>query len=346
LDRIIRQEMAMTQSYIVGSRNGGDGVDQGISVVVPVYNEEESISELYERAKVVLEQLGKPWEIIFVDDGSQDRSSQVMDAISFADPHVKGIKLRRNFGQTAALAAGIDHARGSVIIPMDADLQNDPVDIPRLLSKLEEGYDIVSGWRKSRKDAFLSRNLPSLLANKLASRVSGVRLHDYGCTLKAYRREVLERIHLYGELHRFIPALASSIGARVAEIEVTHHPRKFGKSKYGFTRTFRVIIDLITLKLLLTYYSRPMRVFGGIGFLTLGLGGLCWLATMMMKLFMGIDMTGNPLLYMTILAIMSGVQLIGLGFLGEINMRTYYEVQQKPIYVVREIVHREPEPAP
>jgi glycosyltransferase involved in cell wall biosynthesis len=280
----------MTRSYAV---NGANGVGQGISVVVPVYNEEESVAELYERSKAVLAQLGRPWEIIFVDDGSQDRSPQVMETISRADSHVKAIKLRRNFGQTAALAAGIDHAQGSVIIPMDADLQNDPTDIPRLLSRLEEGYDIVSGWRRSRKDSFFSRSLPSLLANKLASRVSGVPLHNYGCTLKAYRREVLKGIHLYGELHRFIPALASSVGARVAEMEVTHHPRKFGKSKYGVTRTFRVMIDLITLKLLLTYYSRPMRAFGGIGFLSLGLGGLCWMATILMKLFLGIDMTGT-----------------------------------------------------
>lgn len=343
MDRIGSQEMAMTQSYIVNGVKGANGAGQGISVVVPVYDEEESVSELYERVKAVLEQLGRTWELIFVDDGSQDRSPELLDAISFSDPHVKVVKLRRNFGQTAALSAGIDHAQGSVIIPMDADLQNDPADIPRLLFKLEEGYDIVSGWRKSRKDSFISRNLPSFLANKLASWVSGVRLHDYGCTLKAYRREVLERIHLYGELHRFIPALASSVGARIAEIEVTHHPRKFGKSKYGFTRTFRVIVDLITLKLLLAYYSRPMRVFGGVGFLILGLGGLSGIATILMKLFLGMDMTGNPLLFVTILAIIGSIQLIGLGFLGEINMRTYYEVQRKPIYIVREIVQQEPD---
>jgi glycosyltransferase involved in cell wall biosynthesis len=265
LDRIMNRDMAMTKSYAVNGANGAYGVSQGISVVVPVYNEEESVPELYERTKIVLAQLGRPWEIIFVDDGSQDKSPQVMDAISRADPHVKTIKLRRNFGQTAALSAGIDHAQGSVIIPMDADLQNDPTDIPRLLSRLEEGYDIVSGWRRSRKDSFLSRSLPSLLANKLASWVSGMPLHDYGCTLKAYRREVLKGVHLYGELHRFIPALASAVGARVAKMEVTHHPQKFGKSKYGVTRTFRVMIDLITLKLLLTYYSRPCGLLAGLG---------------------------------------------------------------------------------
>jgi hypothetical protein len=228
---------------------------------------------------------------------------------------------------------------------MDADLQNDPTDIPRLLDKLEEGYDIVSGWRKSRKDSLI-RTFPSLLANKLASWVTGVTLHDFGCTLKAYRSEVLEGIQLYGDLHRFIPALASSVGARVAEIEVNHHPRKFGKSKYGIARTFKVLIDLLTLKLLLAYNSQPMRIFGGLGFLMISLGALSGMATILMKLLLGTDMTGNPLLFMTVLAILGGIQLTGLGFLGEINMRTYYETQRKPIYVVREVFYHESEEFP
>ncbi|HEU0021247.1 MAG TPA: glycosyltransferase family 2 protein [Dehalococcoidia bacterium] len=316
-----------------------------ISIITPVYNEEENIPELYDNIKLVMEQLGRPWELIFVDDGSRDQSPKLMEAISLKDGRVKSVELRRNFGQTAALAAGIDHARGSIIIPMDADLQNDPTDIPRLLAKLEEGYDIVSGWRKSRKDSLI-RTFPSFLANKLASWVTGVTLHDFGCTLKAYRSEVLEGIQLYGDLHRFIPALASSVGARVAEIEVNHHPRKFGKSKYGIARTFKVLIDLLTLKLLLAYNARPMRIFGGLGFLMMSLGAMCGIATILMKLLLGTDMTGNPLLFMTVLAILGGIQLTGLGFLGEINMRTYYETQRKPIYVVREVFYHQSEELP
>ena len=227
------------------AENGVTDTGQGISIIAPVYNEEENIPEFYARVKAALEEVGRSWELIFIDDGSQDRSTQVMDSISYSDPRVKVVKLRRNFGQTAAMSAGIDYAGGSIVIPMDADLQNDPADIPKLLERLEEGYDIVSGWRKSRRDP-LSKRVPSLFANKIASWLTGVRLHDYGCTLKAYRREVLEGINLYGEMHRFIPALASAVGARITEVEVTHHPRKFGKSKYGISRTIRVILDLLT----------------------------------------------------------------------------------------------------
>ena len=338
-------QSTMADSHEFADVNGLDNSQGMISIITPVYNEEENIPELYENIKRVMEQIGGPWELIFVDDGSQDQSPKLMESISSIDTHVKAVKLRRNFGQTAALAAGIDHARGSIVIPMDADLQNDPEDIPRLLAKLEEGYDIVSGWRKSRKDSLI-RTLPSFLANKLASWVTGVTLHDFGCTLKAYRREVLEGIQLYGDLHRFIPALASSVGARVTELEVNHHPRKYGKSKYGIARTFKVLIDLMTLKLLLAYNAQPMRIFGGLGFLMLGLGGLCGMATILMKLLLGTDMTGNPLLFMTVLAILGGIQLMGLGFLGEINMRTYYETQKKPIYVVREVIYQKPEEVP
>jgi len=334
-----------TDSNEYSAAKGAENFQEVISIITPVYNEEENIPELYENIRQTLEQLGRPWELIFVDDGSRDQSPRLMGSISLIDEHVKAVKLRRNFGQTAALAAGIDHARGSIIIPMDADLQNDPADIPRLLAKIEEGYDIVSGWRKSRKDSLI-RTFPSFLANRLASWVTGVTLHDFGCTLKAYRREVLEGIQLYGDLHRFIPALASSVGARVTELEVNHHPRKYGKSKYGITRTFKVLIDLLTLKLLLAYNSRPMRIFGGLGFLMISLGGLSGMATILMKLLLGTDMTGNPLLYMTVLAMLGGIQLTGLGFLGEINMRTYYETQQKPIYVVREVVYQKSEEFP
>ncbi len=325
-----------------GTTGGVSGMEQGISIVIPVYNEEETVLVLYEKIKEALQPLGKPWELIFVDDGSRDGGPQLMESVCLSDPHVKLVRLRRNFGQTAALAAGFDHACGSVIIPMDADLQNDPSDISKLLAKLDEGYDIVSGWRKCRNDP-LSKRIPSFFANKLISWITGVHLHDYGCTLKAYRREVLDEVKLYTDLHRFIPALASSVGARIGEVEVTHHPRKFGNSKYGFSRTFGVLLDLITVKLLLAYRAGPMRIFGGIGFLLLGMGNLLGVGTILMKVFFGVDMTGNPLLFLTILALISGVQLLGLGFLGELNMRTYYEVQRKPIYVVREIVCRETE---
>lgn len=338
MNKISNQQFSTSIPQVVDSHVSG--MDQVISIVAPVYNEEQNILEFYADVKSVFEKLGRTWELIFVDDGSEDRSTQLMESISYDDYHVTVVKLRRNFGQTAAMSAGIDNAIGSVVIPMDADLQNDPKDIPKLLAKLEEGYDIVSGWRKSRQDP-LSKRIPSWFANKLISWVTGVHLHDYGCTLKAYRREVLEGVELYGEMHRFIPALASANGARICEIAVTHHPRKFGKSKYGISRTFRVLIDLVTLKLLLAYRNRPMRLLGGIGFLFLGVGGAFALITVFMKLLQGIDMTGNPFLFMTILAFISGVQLIGLGFLGEINMRTYYESQKKPIYVIREVVRQD-----
>jgi glycosyltransferase involved in cell wall biosynthesis len=320
--------------------NGADSIHEMISVITPVYNEEENIPDLYKRTKEVMDRLGRSWELVFVDDGSQDQSAKLMDSISSNDSNVKVVKLRRNFGQTAALSAGIDYAQGSIIIPIDADLQNDPADIPRLLTKLDEGYDIVSGWRKARKDSLI-RTLPSFLANKLTSWVTGVKLHDFGCTMKAYRREILEGVQLYGDLHRFIPALASTVGARITEIDVNHHPRKFGKSKYGISRTFKVVIDLVTLKLLLVYYSQPMRIFGGLGLLTIGLGTLCGLATILMKLFLGMNMTGNPLLFMTGMAMIGGIQLVGLGFLAEINMRTYYETQRKHIYVVRQTAYQD-----
>jgi glycosyltransferase involved in cell wall biosynthesis len=309
-----------------------------LSVVIPVYNEEENIPDLYRKTREVLDSLGSSWELIFVDDGSRDNSLECMRVISYADPRVKVIKLRRNYGQTAALSAGFDHAQGEIIITMDADLQNDPADIPRLLDKLDEGYDIVSGWRKARKDAALTRIVPSLLANRLISLLSGVPLHDFGCTLKAYRKEIINYIRLYGDSHRFIPALATAAGARIAELEVQHHPRKFGRSKYGISRTLRVTLDLITMKLLLAYWNRPMWAFGGLGFLLMGLGAACALVVVLMRLIADFDMTGNPLLYMAILALISGTQLIGLGFLGELNIRTYYESQGKTTYIIQEVI--------
>ena len=319
------------------SDNGSEGHDVAVSIVVPIYDEMESIPALHESVRAVMEKSGEPWELVFVDDGSQDESIKVLRDISKSDSNVKVIELRRNFGQTAALAAGFDHSTGRLIITMDGDLQNDPSDIPLLVEKIGQGFDIVSGWRRARRDPFIGKRLPSMLSNKLASWISGVALHDYGCTLKAYRREVIDQINLYGELHRYIPAVASFIGVRVAEIEVKHHARKHGKTKYGSGRLIRGVLDLIALKLLLTYMTRPMQIFGTFGLMTLMVGFASGLATVLLKLFMGLDMTGNPLLYLTLLAIIAGFQFLSLGFLGEINIRTYHESQNKPIYVVQSI---------
>lgn len=309
-----------------------------LSVIIPVYNERESLPTLFGQLRGVLDDMGKPYELIFVDDGSQDESGTFLKSISETHSNVNVITLRRNFGQTAALAAGFDRASGDVVVTIDADLQNDPADIPRLLAKLDEGYDIVSGWRKERSDPFLSKSLPSVLSNRLASWLTGVPLHDYGCTLKAYRREVINEIHLYGEMHRYIPAVAASVGVSVAEIEVRHHARAFGKSKYGATRLIRGLLDLVTLRLLMSYTNRPMQLFGGLGMAAMALGIASGFLTLAMKLFMGMDMTGNPLLYFTVFLWVVAFQFIGLGFLGELTTRTYHESQAKPIYVVREVV--------
>lgn len=328
----------LAQHVVPDERNvNGEGFPV-ISVVIPIYNEEDNLPPLYQSLQRELEKLGQPWEIVFVDDDSRDGSFGVLNSISAQDHRVSVVRLRRNFGQTAALTAGFDHAEGQVIITMDGDLQNDPADIARLLAKLDEGYDIVSGWRKNRRDPFLSKRAPSLVSNRLASWLTGVPLHDYGCTLKAYRRDVLERVHLYGELHRYIPAVASAVGAKVAEIPVTHHPRRHGKSKYRFTRLVRGLLDLISLKLMLSYMTRPMQIFGSLGLLLFALGGASALATVLMKLLMGMDITGNPLLYIAMFCWIAAIQFIGLGFLGEINIRTYHEAQRKPIYAVRQVI--------
>jgi len=308
-----------------------------ISLIVPVFNEEGSLSLLHARITEILTDLGESYEVVFVDDGSRDGSFAQLRALSESDPAVRVVRLRRNFGQTAALMAGFDQANGEILVTIDADLQNDPADIPMLLKKLDEGYDIVSGWRKHRSDPLLTKGLPSKLSNKLASWLTGVHLHDYGCTLKAYRREVIDELHLYGELHRYIPAVASAIGVRVAEVEVRHHPRDHGSSKYGAGRLVRGLLDLITVKLLLTYMNRPMQLFAGLGLLLMGVGGIAGIATLLMKAFMGVDMTGNPLLYLSILGLITAIQFLSMGFLGEIAVRTYHETQRKPIYVVQEV---------
>lgn len=310
-----------------------------ISIVIPIYNEAESLPGLIDEVVSVIGASGQVYELVLVDDGSRDASFSIMSDYARRCPEVKAIGLRRNFGQTAAMAAGFDHARGDVIIPMDGDMQNDPRDIPRLLAKLDEGFDIVSGWRRDRQDRMLSRRLPSVLANGLISKMTGVHLHDYGCTLKAYRREVLERINLYGELHRFVPALASQVGARVAEIPVNHRARQAGQSKYGIDRTLRVVLDLITVKFLLKYSTRPMQLFGKWGFLTLAAAFASGLATLYMKWFENLPMNRNPLLVLTAFLLFSGVQFLVLGLVAELITRTYHEVQSKPIYIIREKVN-------
>ena len=273
--------------------------DIAFSIVLPVYNEGENIDNSYRELVACLDALGTGYEIIMVDDGSTDDSWAKISALAKNDRRIKALSFRRNFGQTAAMAAGFDVAVGEVVIPLDADLQNDPADIPKLLARLAEGYDVVSGWRRDRKDKLLLRKVPSLLANRLISRLTGVHLHDYGCTLKAYRREVLSRISLYGELHRFVPALASMVGAKVTEIPVNHRPRRAGVSKYGIDRTLRVILDLVTVKFLLKYSVRPMQLFGRWGAWTFLAAGISGLTTLYMKFFEGLSMNRNPLLVLT-----------------------------------------------
>ncbi|NJN81746.1 MAG: glycosyltransferase family 2 protein [Caldilineaceae bacterium] len=309
-----------------------------LSVVIPLFNEEESIPHLHAALSEALEAYGKPYEIIIVDDGSKDRSFALLSELAQEDNRLIVVRLRRNFGQTAAFAAGFDQARGEVIITMDADLQNDPKDIPLLMAKMDEGYDIVSGWRKDRQDRFLDRKLPSMIANRLISNVTDVQLHDYGCSLKAYRRDVLQHVHLYGELHRFIPALASQVGGTVTEVPVDHHARQFGASKYGISRTVRVVLDLITVWFLGSYATRPLHVFGTMGLISAGLGCLAGIYLTFVKLFMGQNIGGRPMLLLAVLLVVVGVQLITMGLLGEMIIRTYHESQNKPIYIIREVV--------
>jgi glycosyltransferase involved in cell wall biosynthesis len=309
-----------------------------LSIVIPLYNEEKTVEPLYAQLKAALEGTGREYEIIIVDDGSTDGSFDVLKRLYEDDERLKVIRFRRNFGQTAAFAAGFDRSQGEVVITMDADLQNDPADIPLLLAKIEEGYDVVSGWRLPRRDPFLTRRLPSTTANWLISQVTRVHLHDYGCSLKAYRREVVKNVQLYGELHRFIPAIANWMGVSVAEVPVRHFPRRFGKSKYGFSRTARVLLDLLTVRFLLSYSTRPIHIFGGLGLISfvagIGLGGYL----SYVKFALGQKIGDRPLLLLAILLMVMGVQLISMGLLGELVVRTYYETLDKPIYAVREVL--------
>ncbi|MCP9455879.1 MAG: glycosyltransferase family 2 protein [Nitrospira sp.] len=310
-----------------------------ISVTIPVFNEQESLVHLYERVAEVLRKLDRPWELILINDGSTDHSAQILDELAVRDSAVKVVHFRRNFGQTAAMMAGFDYAQGEVIIPMDGDLQNDPKDIPRLLEKIDDGYDVCSGWRKDRQDHAVRRNLPSRIANWLISVISGVRLHDYGCSLKAYRGDVIKGVRLYGEMHRFIPIYASWHGARVTEIPVTHHPRAYGRSKYGLERIVKVLLDLIVVKFLDRYSQKPMYVFGGFGLVSLLVSAVTALAALYMKLFMSVSLVQTPLLLASVMTLGMGVIGILMGLQAELLTRTYHESQDKPTYLVQRTVN-------
>jgi len=311
-----------------------------LSIIIPVFNEGESLRSLHQSLCGVLSGLPGRAEILFIDDGSTDQTVAVLRELFQEDERVRVVRLSRNFGQTAALSAGFHHARGRVVVTMDGDLQNAAEDIPILLRKLEEGFDVVSGWRSARQDPWLTRQLPSRFANLLISGLTRIPLHDFGCTLKAYRREVVEHLHLYGEMHRMIPVLAYWTGARLAEVEVSHRPRQHGRSKYSMTRILAVLLDLISVIFFTGYSTRPIHLFGLLGLLSLVIGGLSFAAMVLMKLYSGTDMTGNPFLILFALFTIIGIQLIMLGLLGEISVRSYYEIQDKPTYLVREVLER------
>jgi glycosyltransferase involved in cell wall biosynthesis len=310
-----------------------------LSIVVPIFNEADNIQLLYDSIDRVVRNLGREYEILFVDDGSTDGSNEVMRRLAAADPHLKIIEFRGNFGQTAAMCAGIQAATCDVVITMDGDLQNDPTDIPMMLDKIDEGYDLVHGWRKERQDTFLNRRLPSILANKLISTVTRFPVHDLGCTLKAIRREVATEVPLYGEMHRFIPILAHWRGARCAEVVTKHHPRRFGETKYGMSRTFRVLLDLITVQFLIRYLESPMRLFGALGLLSGATSLFAGAMTVAMKLIGQVDMTGNPLLLLSVFSALVGVQFFVLGMLGELGARIYYSAEHRPTYAIRHRVN-------
>jgi len=309
-----------------------------LSLFLPVYNEEENLPRLNAKIFEAMAQLGHSFEVIYVDDGSSDRSLELLRQFAAADSRVRVVAFRRNYGQTAAMAAGIHAARGEVLIPMDADLQNDPADITRLLQKLDEGYDVVSGWRKDRQDAFVTRTFPSRIANALISRIGGVPLHDYGCSLKAYRREVLKDVNLYGEMHRFIPIYAAWAGGRVTEIPVTHHPRTAGQSKYGLSRTIKVVLDLVTIKFMASYLTKPIYLFGGAGLVSFFVSALAGGLAFLMKFASWpkhADFIQTPLPVVALVLFALGVQFFLMGLIAEIVVRTYHESQDKPIYTVK-----------
>ena len=327
---------------MVNSSNKTSGNISGtfpyLSVVIPVFNESESLEPLSENIYNSVQSTKKSYEVIFIDDGSTDESEARLRTICKKYENFKAIRFRRNFGQTAAIAAGLDHAKGHIIITIDGDLQNDPEDIPRLLSKLDEGYDVVSGWRKDRKDNTFTRNIPSHIANWLIGFGTGTKLHDYGCTLKAYKADVIKDVSLYGELHRFIPALASLEGAMVTEIPVTHHKREFGVSKYNLSRTWKVILDLLTVSFLRRFQTRPIQIFGRVGSILFIIGFIISFYLSIQKIFFGASLANRPLLILGVLMILAGIQLLSLGLIAEMQIRTYFESQKKPIYRIREII--------
>lgn len=306
-----------------------------ISVIIPIYNERDNIYPLYEKLVYELPLLGRKFEVILVNDGSKDGSDELLAQVSVQDPRFKVVNLRRNFGQTAAMMAGIDYAQGEIIVPMDGDLQNDPADVRHLIEKLDEGFEVVSGWRKDRQDAPLKRNFPSRIANHLISWISGVHLHDYGCSLKAYHRDVIKGVKLYGEMHRFIPIYASWRGARVTEIPVAHYPRIHGTSKYGLERVAKVILDLLVVKFLAKYATKPIYIFGGFGIANIGLAASSGLYSIYLKLFENISFIQTPLPLLGVMAFITGIMSILMGLLAELVMRTYYESQDKPVYLVK-----------
>ena len=315
-----------------------------LSITIPIYNEEKNLEPLYGKLVQALEQLGQPYEIVLVNDGSTDSSEVVLAAIAARDRRVKVVHFRRNYGQTAAMMAGIRYASGDIIIPMDGDMQNDPADIAKLLAKLDEGYDVVSGWRRDRKDSVLRRTLPSRMANFLISWISGVHLHDYGCSLKAYRRDVVKDVKLYGEMHRFIPIYASWEGGRVAEVPVTHHPRLHGESKYGVERVVKVVLDLIVVQFLARYANRPIYVFGGFGIGAMTLAILAGVWAVYLKYFEHTSFIQTPLPLLVVMLFVTGGMSVLMGLLAEIIMRTYYESQGKPVYLVKGTVNLPPDP--
>ena len=316
-----------------------------VSVVVPLYNEADNVRPLHDALSAVLEPLGRTYELILVDDGSRDETPRLLREVAAADPRVKVVLLRSNFGQTAALSAGLKRAAGEAVVTLDGDLQNDPADIPAMLAKLDEGFDYVHGWRKDRQDALVHRKIPSRIANRLIARVTGVSVNDLGCALKVMRREVAQELRLYGDMHRFITVLAARNGARCCEVVTRHHPRTRGVSKYGLSRTFRVVLDLVTVYYLVRHLRSPMRLFGGVGLACGAVGSLAGFATVVMKLAAGVDMTGNPLLLLTVLSLMVGVQFLALGLLGELGSRIFYEVHGGEPYAIRETLNVSPTPA-
>jgi len=327
------------KEYRLKSVGEADGARPELSVFLPVYNEAENLLPLHDKLTRALEALGRSYEILYIDDGSTDASMARLREIALLDARVRVIAFRRNYGQTAAMSAGIDYARGDILIPMDADLQNDPADIGRLLTRLDEGYDVVSGWRKERKDPWLTRRLPSLLANRLVSRIAGITLHDYGCSLKVYRREALTDVKLYGEMHRFIPVYAAWAGARVTEIPVSHHARQAGHSKYGLSRTGKVLFDLITIKFMSSYLTKPLYLFGWAGALCLLVSLISFAFALYFRIVEGVHLNRMPLATLSMIMFAMGVQFIFMGLLAEMIVRTYHESQNKPTYLIREQIN-------